>query len=382
MANTVTNYLPKLLAIGQMALRERATMPRLVNRNYEAIAAQRGAVINIPIPSAVTATDVTPSITMASNVDFAPTNVAMTLDFWKEATYHMSDRDEQEVAEGVMPMQGSEALRALGNAVNSFILGKHTAIYSGSGTAGTTPFATVITVAASARNLLNKQLAPEDNRSAVLNPDAESNFLTLSNVLQFDQRGDQGGIIRGSIGTKLGFDWYMDQQIPVFTPGTGWASGFIASTVAGAVGDTTLNIINATASGTIVVGDIFTLTADTTLGQQYVVTVGATVSATVQKAISFYPPLKTTVATGATLVVVSVAYDANLAFHRDCFAWASRPFTGVQGHGNAILAAYDPVSGINLRLEFSRQYKQNTMSWDVLGGAAVVRRELGTKIFG
>jgi hypothetical protein len=35
-----------------------------------------------------------------------------------------------------------------------------------------------------------------------------------------------------------------------------------------------------------------------------------------------------------------------------------------------------------LRLETSRQYKQTTFSYDILGGANVVRRELGAKIIG
>jgi hypothetical protein len=219
------------------------------------------------------------------------------------------------------------------------------------------------------------------DRRAVLDPDAESNLLQISNVLQFDQRGDTQGIIEGSIGRKLGFDWHLDQNIPSYTPGTGWASGNIASTVGGAVGDTTLNIINATASGTVKVGDIFTLVADTN-SQQYVITVATTMSSTVANAITFQPPLKTTVATGATLTVVSAVYVANLTFHRDCFAWASRPLGEIQSLGNTFMSQVDPISGVALRLELSRQYKQTTFSYDVLGGSNVVRRELGVKIFG
>ena len=381
MSNTITNVLPKLLAQGLMALRENAIMTRLVNRQYENLAAQKGNVINVPIPSAIATRDITPSVTMNSNVDFSPTVALVTLDFWKEAPFHLSDNDMVSVMDGTIPMQASEAIKALGNAVDSYILGKHTGFYGLAGTAGTTPFATAIIEAGTARKLLNKQLAPMDNRRIVLDPDAEDAALRLSNILQFDQRGDQGGIISGSIGTKLGIDWYMDQNVPSYTPGTGWASGNIASTVGGAVGDTTLNIINATASGSINIGDIFTLTADTA-GQQYVVTAEATISATVAVAISFYPALKTTVATGATLEVVSATYVANLAFHRDAFAWASRPLADIQGLGNAIMSAVDPVSGVALRLEVSRQYKQTTFSYDILGGANVIRRELGVKIAG
>jgi hypothetical protein len=42
-------------------------------------------------------------------------------------------------------------------------------------------------------------------------------------------------------------------------------------------------------------------------------------------------------------------------------------------------APLDDISGIALRLEISRQYKLETLSYDYLAGAGVVRRELGSR---
>ena len=62
---------------------------------------------------------------------------------------------------------------------------------------------------------------------------------------------------------------------------------------------------------------------------------------------------------------------------------ASRPLSDPMGAGgNMFATAVDPVSGIALRLEMSRQYKQTTWSFDILGGANVIRREYGVKIAG
>ena len=383
MANTITNVLPKLLAQGVLALRQNTVLPRLVNRSYESMAAQKGSVINIPIPSAIAARDVTPSITMNSNVDSAPTVALVTLDFWKEAPFQMSDNDFMSADPSFVPMQASEAVKSLANAVDSYLSGKHTGIFGMAGTPGSSPFNASLNMASRLAMLLDRQLAPVQDRRAVIDPIAKENLLINSAVLQADQRGDQGGIILGSIGTKLGFDWYMNQNLVRYTPGTGWASGNIASTVGGAVGDTTLNIINATASGQIKVGDIFSLTADTS-SHQYVVTVTNTISATVQVAVTFYPGLKTTVATGATLIVVSAVYTVNLGFHRDAFAWASRPLAGagITSAGNVFQAPTDDVSGLALRLELSRQYKQDTYSFDILGGGNLIRAELAAKVAG
>lgn len=377
MANTITNVTPQLLAQGVMALRQQALMSRLVNRSYDSQAAQLGNVVQVPIPSAMSTRAITPGVTHASNIDFSPTAVNVTLDFWYEAPFQFSDSDMLSVAAGTDSMQASAAVKALVNEVDSYILGKHIRFFSYTGTPGTTPFATNIAQAGTARRKLNQNLAPVDDRRVVLDPLAEAAALELSNILQFDQRGDQGGIINGTIGRKLGMDWYMDQNISTFTPGTGWVTGYIASTVAGAVGDTTLNIINATAAGTVKIGDIFSFG-----GYEYVLTATATASATVQFAVSFYPGLRATVATGAAITVLASAYTANLVFHRDAIAWASRPLLDIAGVGNIMASDTDPISGLALRLETSRQYKQTTFSYDILGGANVVRRELGAKILG
>lgn len=378
MANTITNVTPLLLAQGVMALRQQAITPRLVNRSYDSMAAQPGNVVQVPIPSAMSARAITPSEVMNSVVNFSPTAVNVTLDFFYEAPFHFSDTDALSVAAGTASMQASAAIKALVNEVDSYILGKHIRFFSYSGTAGTTPFATNIAQAGTARRKLNQNLAPTDDRRVLLDPLAEAAALELSSILQFDQRGDQGGIIQGTIGRKLGMDWYMNQNIPTYTIGTGWVTGYIASTVAGAVGDTTLNIINATASGTVKIGDIFSYN-----GRDYVVTANATASATVQFAVAFQPPLIHAIATGAAItLLVGTSYTANLVFHRDAIAWASRPLADISGVGNIMASDTDPISGLALRLETSRQYKLTQFSYDILGGANVVRRELGAKILG
>lgn len=382
MSNTVTNVLPKLLAQGLRALRENTVMTRLVNSDYDALASQKGAVINVPIPSAIAARDVTPSVTFAANVDFSPTVAQVTLDFWKEAPFQMSDKDVDECMDGTIPMQASEAIKSLANAVDQFIIGKHTGIFGITGTAATTPFSGSLTAAGAARTLLNKQLAPMDQRRGVIDPDAEQNLLLNTQVLQWDQSGQNpAGIITGTIGRKLGVDWYMDQNITgqAYTPGTAWTTSWTFDG-SNPVGATTAAVVF-TGSGTIKVGDIFSLTVG---GLGYVIRTATTMVTAVTQAITFYPPLRAATVTGSALIIAGstgTAYVPNLVFHRDAFAWASRPLNGITGVGD-FMSAVDPISGIALRLELSRQYKQTTFSYDILGGAGLVRPELAVKVKG
>lgn len=372
MSNTLTEVAPKLLAQGLLALRERAITTRLINRDYDALAAQKGQTINVPIPSAITARDVTPGVTQASNVDSAPTSVPVSLNFWKEGPFQMSDKDIQESMSGVMPMQASEAIKSVINAVDKFVLGYYTGFWNHIGTAGTTPFNTSLTVAAQAGTILDRELADSEDRRMLVSPDARQNFLLNTNILQAEQRGDAGGILRGEIGFKLGMEWYMNQNVDsiVHTPGTAWITGWTFDG-SNAVGTTTAAVVF-TNSGSVKIGDIFYLTNG---GLGYVVTATATAVTSTTMNISFKPGLRYAVATAASLFIgaAGTAYTVNVAFHRSALAWASRPFADVQGLGNIIQSITDPVAGVALRLEISRQYKQTTFAYDILGGAGPVR---------
>lgn len=377
MANTITYVTPQLLAMGLKALRENAILPRLVNQNYNTFGAQRGNVINIPVPSAISARSITPSVTINSNVDSSPTTVAVTLDQWYEAPFQLSDNDSLSTTADFPAMQASEAVKALINTIDAHIFSKHVGLYSVTGTAGTTPFASGVTNAAAARTALNAQLAPMDGRRAVLDPDAEGNLLQAQNILDFGKSGEQGPIIRGTIGTKLGFDWYMDQNISTFTPGTAWVTNWSFAGTA-TTGSYTISAI-CTTSGTVLVGDIFSYN-----GYSYAITTAATAVTATALSLTIYPGLKTA-AVSAEVFTVKIAseYTVNLAFARDCFAFVSRPLAdSADGLGNSIAQVVDNISGVAMRLELSRQYKQTTHSFDALWGSKCVRPEFGTKIAG
>ena len=383
MANTLTEVIPKLLAGGLLALRERAVMPRLVNRDFDSLAAQKGDVVNIPISASISTRDVTPAVTQAANQDTTPTTVAVTLDQWKEATFQLSDKDWMEAQDGFMPKQSLEAIKSLANTVDSFLLGKYTGIYAAAGTAGTTPLGTDLLQVASARALLNTGLGEPDDRSVVLDVNAEAAAIALGNFVQAEQAGTDETIRRGNIGFKLGMDWFLDQNVPTHQNGTSWTGTkwLMVATISGTGGDSTLTVMNTDADGTIAIGDLFTINAD---AQQYAMTAAvASVSASAVTVIAFTPSLAATYASGVALSVIAT-HVVNLIFHRDAFVLASRPLggAGIDSLGNRFAAATDPVSGLSLRLEVSREYKQTTFAYDILYGGALVRARLATRLLG
>ena len=380
MSNDLSVVAPKLLAQGLMALRENAVMPRLVNRDYESEAAQKGTTVTIPIPSAIADRAVTPNVVPPASVDSAPTQATIPLDQWREAPFHMTDKDVMESMAGTLPMQASEAIKSLVNYANAFIMGKYKGVYGTFGVAGTTPFASNTSEATGTRKVLNNQLAPLDNRRFVMDPDAEANALDLRAFQDMSFSGSAAAIVEGKINRKLGFDWFMDQQVPTHTKGT--ATGTPLTNGTQALGATSIVTDGWTndVTGILLEGDIITFAGHT---QTYVVTADANSGATTGPAtLSVAPALQVAVGDGVAITVVA-SHVVNLGFHRDAFAFASRPLQdSAQGLGSIIETATDPVSGLSLRLEISRQHKQTQFSYDMLFGAALIRRELACRALG
>ena len=391
MANNLVSVTPKLLAQGLLALRQMAIMPQLVNRSYEALAGQKGSSIDVPIPSAITAAAVTAAATPPSTADVAPTSVNIPLNQWYEAAFEMNDKDMLTAMNGTIPMQASEAIKAIANNVDSYILGLYTGVYGFAGTPATTPFATDLSAFKDAMVALNKQLAPKRDRRVVLDPFAEGNAILVHNFLQAEQRGDAQGVLEGSIGHKMGSDWYMDQNAPTQTAGTpGGVPVCIAGNTAGQTTVVTgaqlgfqnvgfVALSGVTSGGIYNAGDIITLAGD---AQTYAVLSTVTAPASGSISLSIAPALKLAPATSAA-VTLKATHVVNLHFHRDAFAFATRPLAdSAEGLGNIIQSAVDPVSGLTLRLEVSREHKRTRFSYDVLYGGALVRPELAARIAG
>ena len=368
MANQLENVIPQLLAQGLQALRENTVMPWLVNNSYEDMAAEKGASIDIPIPSAIPAQEVAPNNVAPTTGDIAPSVVTLQLNRWFEAPFYLTDKEYMEVMAGTIPMQASEAIKALANQVDRDLMALYKDLYGVYGTPGTTPFSSDTKDVTGVRKVLNKQLAPIGDRRMVVDPDAEANALNLRAFQDMSFSGSAQAIIEGQINRKLGFDWFMDQNIPTHTAGN--ASGY---TVSGdvAAGETTVPV--GSGSGDFAVGDVVSFAGH---AQTYVVKAWGGGN------LEIYPALKAAVADTAAVSLVA-SHVVNLGFHRDAFAFASRPLAdNTDGLGNIITSVGDPVSGLSLRLEVSREHKRTRFSYDILYGCATARPELGCRLLG
>lgn len=376
-SNTLTEVIPKLLAQGLMALRQQAVLPRYVNRGYDAIAGEKGSVVTVPIPSAVTAVAVSPSYVPPDDAATQPTSVAVNLDQWWEAPFFLSDKDMMEAMDGTIPMQASEAVKSLANKIDALLIAKAELLFQGyTGTAGVVPFASDLSEYLNADQILNDNLAPPDNRYVAISSKAKANAMGLRAFQDASYRGDTGGILRGEIGEKLGSFWFLDQNLTKHTAGTGAGAAYLVNGV-NAIGATTLNTKGG-ALGTIVAGDKISIPSLSS--QTY--TVASSTGAGTVTAVVISPGLATATA-GEEPIFIAGTHRLNLCFHRDALALASRPFSGMDPLGlGTFQSAVDPVSGLTLRLEVSRQHKRTRFSYDILCGVGAPRPQFGVVIAG
>jgi hypothetical protein len=353
-------------------------MPQLVNGDYSTEAAKKGTTIDVPIPTAQAASDVTPSNTPPAPADTATQYVQIPLDNWKKTNFHLTDKEMVEIDknEHFLPMQVGEAIRSLSNAINESIHAEYPGIYGFSGTAGTTPFASDAQAMIDARKRLHQQLTPRNNRRCVLDFDAEANALGLSTFADANRTADAGAVKReGEVGRKYGFDIFTDDVVTSHTAGS--ATGYLVDDASHAAGVKTVAVD--TGSNDAVVGDLFTVAGNS---QQFVIT-GITGSAPMT-AISYEPANVVAFADDAAITFLA-SHVVNLAFHRDAFALAMRPLleeTSDMSLGSELVAAQDQQTGLTLRLEVSRQYKQVVWEFDVLWGVKLVRPQLAARIMG
>ncbi|AGW12104.1 P22 phage major capsid protein family protein [Megalodesulfovibrio gigas] len=375
---------PKLLAQGVITLRQHSVMPRLVNADFGVEAARKGAVIDVPVPTAMSSAAVEPAATAPALDGLAAASVPIAMDQWREAPFYLTDKDMLSVMDGAIPMQAAEAIKALANYVDAYLLGLYGGVSQAVGTAGTTPFGTDLAAITAARKVLSSASAPKTDRRFVMDPDAEANALMLRAFQDASFAGSAETIQEGDITRKLGFDWFMDQNVPLHVAGSvGGTAGtptVLKAGAAAAAGATSLTVTcGATNALSLKAGDLLTIEHD---DATYAVADAVTIAAGADGVVRLTAGLKQATAGGETLAVLG-NHAVNLAFHRDAIAFANRPLVdAAEGLGSMIQSVTDPVSGLSLRLEVSREYKRTRWSYDILFGAALVRPELACRVLG
>jgi hypothetical protein len=87
---------------------------------------------------------------------------------------------------------------------------------------------------------------------------------------------------------------------------------------------------------------------------------------------------------GGETIAKQGTFASNILIQKNCLAFAMAPLIDTIEVPGATLqsVAIDEISGLSLRLEFSRQHRQVQWAFDALWGATVVRPQLASWLAG
>ena len=377
MANSFANYVNRIFARFVPVLRNTAATLKIARMSYSEEVSKQGETIRIPLPGSPQVEDVVPGPTATQAPNTNPTHRDLVLSEWKHSRMFLTDKETHELAMGQNPLLTAQmeahAVVLIEDIGAKLIAKAYQSAFLTSGIAGTTPFASNLSEWLTAARILTQQKAPKMDRHLILGPVANAAALARREILDASYRsgGEGGAISTGQPGTVLGAFWSEDQQLPEHTKGTK-----AAIVIDGAVAVGALQIVIDASAGTLVVGDILTIDAESYSVAENLAAQGVIVNLTT--------PVRKAIADNAAGSILAT-HEVNLALHRNALAVATRP-TAIGGQtfsgGNLINSMVDPETGISLVMEVSRQNKQTEFDLSILYGTAVVRPEHVVRVLG
>jgi hypothetical protein len=236
--------------------------------------------------------------TNADNVviqDAVANNVQVKLDQHVHTSFLIRDGEESRAFQDLVEVFLRPAVIAQARFVDRLVLHQYAQFLgNSSGGVGAIDVNTAVARIISARQTLNVNKAPMENRNMVLNSFTESTFLSIPAFTQAQAVGDQGQALQqAALGQKFGFNMYTDQNMPVILAGTPTAADTTAA--AYPIGTSTIVLVTGTA-GNFPVGRWLRIAGDD-LPHMVTAYVSGTKTATI------YPPLARATASGAAVTV-------------------------------------------------------------------------------
>ena len=360
-------------------LMDNILFPQLCYRNYADTFQMRGDTIQIPIPVQLEAKEFNQSTGVAYQDD-VETSVDLKLDTLATVDIEYTALERATSVDSLDALFIEPAAAALAEKINKDGMMLYRDIRQNCGIAGTPP--NTLSVFANAQLLLNKAKAPQENRRAVWSPYAASNLQQIPAIVSVDSYGSRETILTGEIGQVFGLRNFMSQAVVYHKAGTlaGTAETLTISKVTTGANPTielTASISSGTAniaSKTLVMGDILRaenydllVTGDCTASSGTKIT--ATVSAE-----------SAALAKNGDTVFVCGPHEANLVFHKEAFAFATRPLITPAGVESYTINH----NGISLRVVrgYDQKYKKDLLSMDILYGYKTIRPELAVRYLG
>lgn len=381
-SNTLTGLIPVIYEALDVVPRELVGAIGAVTLDAKSDMYGLNQTVRSHVAAAATNIDVSPGVTNTNGAGETVGTVDLTITKVRNSPILWSGEEQlllKDQYAGILRDQFAQRFRSLVNEMETDVT---VALAKGAsranGTAGTTPFATAtdMTDFSNANKILDDNGAPMGGRSLILGTAAKATIQGKQTILtKVNESGTDSLLRTGGFDPVFGLSLRFSGQIKTgATVGTG-ASYVLNGTHA--VGAT--SVVVKTGTGTILAGDVITVTSGG-VATKYVVATGVAAAGT---AVINAPGLVQAGADGDT-VTVNAASVKNIAVQKNGFVLATRLPAMPMGGDSAsdLMVVTDPVSGISFQVALYRQYRQITIDIAAAWGYKQIRSEYAGLILG
>ena len=358
--NIARQALPRLI--------ENLVFPALIHQDYsDDYEVGKGATIQVRKPVILTASEFSSSV---SAQDVKEKSVEVTLDKLATVDVEFGAIARATSVDDLNRLFIEPAAAALAEKINDDGLKLVQDIPYAVGTAGTTPDG--LDDFANAAKVLDENKAPTALRYGVWNPAAMAKFRQLGDLVNAEKSGSTEALRRGSIGDVFGVSHYMSQG--VMKSGTNTGAGTIKIDLGAGYAAGTTNLHVDGVSTALAAGD------QIKIGNYYYTIKSAGELSTADQDIVLTTGLVASVADNADVTLVSANTVYNCVFHRDAFAFVTRPLIAPAG----VESYTTSYGGLSLRVcrGYNITYKKEMLSMDILYGYKTMYPELAVRVLG
>lgn len=372
MANNISKIIPLILTQALLDFRNNSVTANLVNRNFDDVFRKKGDTINIPNYNTGTVQDV---VTGRGNEgtpsDVIANTVPVTLEHWKKIDIQLDDFELKKIEDGRVSEILQKQVIGLVDYVDSWLLLKlQESGYNIAGAVGS-PIDTNAFV--DGGGFLSKENVPMRGRSAIVSVDTSNTLIKDQKIVELDKSGSPEALRDARVSRLFSFDLYNNNNLEDFSGGTltnGTAK--TADTATALVGgETTILLEDTTLTGTLVKGDVFSISGK----DGYYVVTADTVASGNQISVNISPAIRESVTVGTAVNFVADHENSGILLQEEAFVFATAPLVPSFTGGNIVETQTDPKSGISLTLEVERVNKTTIYSISILYGGNVIRPE-------
>lgn len=379
MANTLTNLQPDLYARLDRVSRELVGLIPSVSHDMDLAYAAKDQTIRIPVSPAASAADVSPGQQAPNTGDQTFTNKTISISKSRAVAVRWNGEEQLGMNTGagyrnMLMDQFEQAMRTLVNEIEADLAGLYVSASRAVRPAGTNLFdAANYKDVANAIKELDINGAPMADRSLVLAPAAGALFMGNANYVEANKQGDDRLLRQGVLLDHFGMAIRRSNEIDSHTNGT--ASSATTDNAGYSIGDTVLTLASA-GTGTIVAGDVISITGDAS-GAEYVVASGdADVSngGTITLAA---PGLQGALSAATHAITVRSDAQRNMAFSRNAIHLVTRlPARPAEGDMAVdVIIVQDPRSGLAFEIAQYKEYRQIHFEVSIAWGYSMIKPE-------